>query len=88
MIEIQSSACDYLRNLLLEAEAPSGVTIRLESRGAVLTLRLDHANCEDATFEAQGRMILALEPRLATLLKDCRLEVTRTGNGPCLLLSE
>jgi hypothetical protein len=70
---------------LLKTRADDAV-LRIYSRNHRLRLGVGHLQPDDRTFAHEGRVVLALNPRISRSLAEHQLDIRQTKTGPRLSL--
>lgn len=84
MLTVTENAAEHLAKLLVEA--PEDLTARIVRQPSGLGIQLGDVQPDDATFEHEGRTVLALDPVLIETLSHKTLDVQTTEQGPQLSL--
>lgn len=87
MLNVSESACALMSNLLNDAQAPEGVVVRMVPADNGLSLTMDQVQSEDATFDHDGRPVLAVGQEVVAAVDNTVLDVVSTPEGPQLTLT-
>ncbi|NOX56230.1 MAG: HesB/YadR/YfhF-family protein [Planctomycetes bacterium] len=86
MLTVSESACELIGQLLIEVQATEGFVVRIVPGETGLFLAIDQIHPGDATYEHEGKPVLAVSQILADLLEDQTLDVQDTPSGRELTL--
>lgn len=87
MLNVTDEAKVFLKGLIDQNNVPEDATIRLTASPQGLGLAPDTPNEGDATFEHEGRTVLAVAEPIATQLDGKSISVNQTAQGPALSIA-
>ena len=86
MLKVSAPAAARMADLL--NDRPDDAVLRIVRREDRLRMRFGELHPGDATFAHKGRIVLAIEPRVATSLSLRQLDLRQTAAGPRLRLKK
>lgn len=87
MLTVTDTAAAHLAELLENADASEGAVVRFVPQGESLALQLGNEQSGDQTFQHGEKVVLAIEPEIAEVLADKKLELQATAEGERLAIS-
>ncbi|WP_164103297.1 hypothetical protein [Candidatus Laterigemmans baculatus] len=87
MLTVTDTAAAHLAELLDNADASDGAVVRFVPQGQSLALQLGNEQAGDQTFQHGDKVVLAVEPEIAAVLADKKLELQPTEQGDRLAIS-
>lgn len=87
MLTVTDTAAAHLAELLDNADASEDAVVRFVPQGQSLALQLGNEQAGDQTFQHGDKVVLAVEPEIAAVLADKKLELQPTEQGDRLAIS-
>jgi Fe-S cluster assembly iron-binding protein IscA len=86
MLTVTEGAKRYLKSLLLARTDNLKLSLRLDGEPGQFRIKLDSEVPGDQVLEYEGAKVLLMDPVLALLLKEAKLDVLDTPDGPKLVV--
>lgn len=89
MLSVTDAACEHFAQMLDQANAPEGTSIRLVAKEEGLGIQPDSSREGDSTYDHDGRTVLVVEERIAQGLGEHTIDVEgQTEGEPRLVITK